>query len=161
MEFGSLLSDQAALFRLALFASTARGRSSKRCHNNSPPYLTLVSIPTTARVVGKASSPGLASSATFGHTVAALLTDYAHGHLRQRKTNNNISPTLWKVLYFSKASAILFHISALEAFSRHRGLLGSSSCLTLRNLSDNYHWISLLHKYLDYNDKLYSSILTP
>ena len=50
--------------------------------------LTLVSIPITARVVGKASSPGLASSATFGHTVAALLTDYAHGHLRQRRTNN-------------------------------------------------------------------------
>ncbi len=45
--------------------------------------------PTTARLVGKASSPGLASSATFGHTVAALLTDYALSHLRQRRTNNN------------------------------------------------------------------------
>ncbi len=32
---------------------------------------------------------GLASSATFGHTASAPLTDYAHGHLRQRRTTNN------------------------------------------------------------------------
>ncbi len=92
MEFGSLMSDRAALFRIALFAFTARGRGLKRCPNNSLPYHTLASIPTTARVVGKASSLGLAS-ATFGHTMAALLTDYAHGHLRQRRTNNNNNTT--------------------------------------------------------------------
>ena len=68
-------------------------QSRKELHAR-PELLALHRIqPTTARLVGKAySSPGLVSSATFGHTVAALLTDYAHGHLQQRRTNNIV---LW------------------------------------------------------------------
>ncbi len=70
--------------------STELSKQSRKEPHTRPKLLALHQHqPTTARLVGKAPLPRLASSATFGHTTATLLTDHAHGHLRQWRTNNN------------------------------------------------------------------------
>ena len=76
-------------------AHTAEERRSSKLSRNvlhaSPEQSapTAQHLPTSALPVGEAFLPGLVSSATSGHTVAARLLIRCHGHLRIRKTNNN------------------------------------------------------------------------
>ena len=86
----SLASERPCWHHLITKGANTVEESRRQLHARPKPPATPAQHPhTTAQPVGEVSSSGLASSALSGHTEAALLTDWGHGHLRLQRTNNN------------------------------------------------------------------------